>query len=147
MAHGEVYAEQFGWDTTFESLVAGITADFARTADDSGQAGWVAEARGERVGCILCVRGDQPGVAQLRLLLVTPDGRGLGVGTLLVGACVEFARTSGYEALTLWTNDVLVSARHLYERAGFVMVEEEKHHSFGHDLVAQTWRLDLGGPT
>jgi GNAT superfamily N-acetyltransferase len=117
MAHGEVYAEQFGWDTTFESLVAGITADFARTADDSGQAGWVAEARDERVG------------------------------TLLVGTCVEFARRSGYEALTLWTNDVLVSARRLYERAGFVKVDEEQHHSFGHDLVAQTWRLDLGGPT
>jgi GNAT superfamily N-acetyltransferase len=95
------------------------------------------------VGCVLCVPSEDSGIAMLRILLVTPDGRGLGAGTALVEACVDFARDVGYEAMTLWTNDVLVSARRIYEAVGFALVEEEAHHSFGHDLVGQRWRLDL----
>ncbi len=144
MAHGEVYAEQFGWDTDFETLVACIVADHARDHDPTREAAWVAEVDGRRVGCVFCVADpDDPAVARLRILLVTPAGRGSGIGSRLVKTCVAFASKAGYDRLTLWTNDVLTSARRIYLAAGFALVEEEPHHSFGHDLVGQYWSLDL----
>jgi GNAT superfamily N-acetyltransferase len=143
MAHGEVYGQQFGWDTEFEALVARIVADYATDHDSARQAAWIAEVDGMRAGCILCVRSDEPEVARLRLLLVTPASRGRGVGTRLVEACLAFARDAGYRQVTLWTNDVLESARKIYEAFGFALTEEAPHHSFGHDLVGQTWTLDL----
>ncbi|MGR6321297.1 GNAT family N-acetyltransferase [Micromonospora soli] len=147
MAHGEVYDQQFGWDTDFEALVARIVADYAVDHDPAREAAWIAEVEGERAGCVFCVAGDQPGVAKLRILLVTPAARGLGVGTLLVERCLTFAREAGYRRITLWTNDVLVSARRIYEAFGFTLTDEEPHRSFGHDLVGQNWTLDLGpGP-
>jgi GNAT superfamily N-acetyltransferase len=142
--HGEVYAATLGWDTTFEVLVARIVADFADAPPDPRRAGWIAELDGRRVGCVLCVPDpSDSSVAVLRILLVTPDGRGQGAGRALVDACLAHARGAGCAAVTLWTNDVLASARRIYEAAGFELVDEEPHHSFGHDLVGQHWRLDL----
>ena len=144
MAHGELYAREYDWDTDFEALVARIVAGFTEQRPDPRSAAWIAELDGERVGCIFCVATDRPHVAQLRLLLVDPKARGSGIGRSLVRACVDFARRSGYRTVTLWTNDVLAAARHLYQEAGFELVGSEPHHSFGHDLVSQTWRLHLG---
>jgi GNAT superfamily N-acetyltransferase len=143
MAHGEVYDQQFGWNTDFEALVAEIVADFATQHDPAREAAWVAEVDGERAGCVFLVAGDQPEVAKLRILLVTPTARGLGLGSRLVEVCLTFARDAGYSRVTLWTNDVLVSARRIYEAFGFTLTEEEPHRSFGHDLVGQIWTLDL----
>jgi GNAT superfamily N-acetyltransferase len=149
-AHGELYAEEFGWDTSFEALVARIVADFAAGHDPGREAAWIAEAgTGDdagtrRVGCVLCVAADAT-TAQLRILLVHPDGRGHGLGRRLVGTCVDFAREAGYERMRLWTNDVLVAARQVYLAAGFALVEEEPHRSFGHDLIGQVYELDLRG--
>lgn len=143
MAHGEVYEEQFGWDTEFEALVARVVADYATDHDPAREAAWIAEVDGERAGCIFLVAGDEPGVAKLRILLVTPTARGLGVGSRLVERCLAFARDAGYRQVTLWTNDVLVSARRIYESFGFALTEEQSHHSFGHDLIGQTWTLEL----
>ena len=145
MAHGEVYAQQFGWDTGFEALVAGIVADFAAAHDPAREAGWVAEVDGRRAGSVLCVAGPDERTARLRILLVTPEARGRGVGSRLVDECVRFAKDAGYTRLTLWTNDVLTSARRIYEAAGFTLDDEEAHHSFGRDLVGQHWSLDLTG--
>jgi GNAT superfamily N-acetyltransferase len=141
--HGEVYAGTLGWDASFEALVARIVADFAAAGPDPRRGGWVAELDGERVGCVLCVPGPEPHVAVLRILLVTPDARGHGAGRALVDACVAHAQHAGCTELTLWTNDVLVSARRIYEAAGFELVDSEAHHSFGKDLVGQHWRLAL----
>jgi GNAT superfamily N-acetyltransferase len=141
--HGEVYAEEFGWNTDFEALVARIVASYAAEHDPAREAAWIADLEGERVGCIFCVRGDEDGTAKLRILLVHPAARGRGVGRLLVATCVAFAREAGYRRIALWTNDVLVSARRIYQEAGFVLVEEKPHHSFGRDLVGQTWVLEL----
>lgn len=143
MAHGEVYDQQFGWNSEFEALVARIVADYANGHDPGREAAWIAEVDGQRAGCIFLVAGDNPDVAKLRILLVIASGRGLGVGTELVRTCLDFARAADYRQVTLWTNDVLVSARRIYESAGFVLVDEERHHSFGHDLVGQNWILDL----
>lgn len=143
MAHGEVYHQQFGWDTDFDALVARIVADYAADRDPAREAAWIAEVDGERAGCVFCVAADEPGVAKLRILLVTPTARGLGAGSRLVDTCLAFARDAGYRAVTLWTNDVLTSARRIYQAAGFTLVDEKPHHSFGHDLVGQTWTLDL----
>jgi GNAT superfamily N-acetyltransferase len=143
MTHGEVYAEQFGWSTDFEALVAQIVAEYAAGHDPAEEAAWIAEVDGERVGCIFLVAGDRPKVAKLRLLVVTPAGRGLGVGTMLVERCLDFARAAGYETVTLWTNDILDAARRIYQAHGFALVSEEAHHSFGHDLVGQDWALAL----
>jgi GNAT superfamily N-acetyltransferase len=142
MAHGEQYADEFGWDTTFEALVARIVADFAAAHDPAREAAWVAEIDGLRAGCVFCGAGDET-TATLRILLVTPAARGRGVGAALVRTCVDFARDAGYAGLTLWTNDVLASARRIYEAAGFELVDAERHHSFGHDLVGQHWSLRL----
>jgi GNAT superfamily N-acetyltransferase len=141
--HGEVYAEQFGWDTTFEAMVAGVVGDYARTPDDRAR-GWIAEVDGRRVGCIMCVPlPEDPEIAQLRILLVTPDGRGLGAGTALVEECVTFARTAGYRAMTLFTTANLASARRIYQAVGFELADEAAQHRFGTDVVGQNWRLAL----
>ena len=142
MAHGEVYADEFGWDGSFEALVAQIVADFAADHDPAREAGWIAELDGERVGCVFCVAKDDT-TAQLRILLVHADGRGLGLGARLVDECIGFARDVGYERMVLWTNDPLLAARHVYLAAGFTLTDESPHHSFGHDLVGQTYELEL----
>jgi DNA-binding MarR family transcriptional regulator/N-acetylglutamate synthase-like GNAT family acetyltransferase len=137
-----VYAAEYGWDQSYEVLVARIVADFGQHRDPARERAWIAELDGEPVGCVLCVRRDDE-TAQLRILLVDPAVRGLGIGARLVEECIRFARAAGYRSMVLWTNDVLVSARRIYEAAGFELTDEEPHHSFGHDLVGQTWRLDL----
>jgi GNAT superfamily N-acetyltransferase len=142
MAHGELYAREYGWDTTFEELVLEIVATFVAKRDRPGVAAWIAEVDGERAGTIFCMPGDDD-EAKLRILLVDPRFRGVGVGRLLVECCLGFARSAGYRRVVLWTNSVLVSARRIYEAAGFELVEEDRHHSFGHDLVGQTWASDL----
>jgi N-acetylglutamate synthase-like GNAT family acetyltransferase len=138
MAHGEVYAAQFGWDTSFEALVARIVADYANGADPDREAAWIAESNGERAGCVFLVAGEG-NMAKLRILLVHPDARGHGLGTRLVDECLAFARAAGYRGVTLWTNDVLASARRIYQAAGFALVDKKPHHSFGKDLVGETW--------
>jgi GNAT superfamily N-acetyltransferase len=143
MAHGEVYDQQFGWNTDFEALVAKIVADYALGHDGSREAAWIAEAEGERAGCVFLVADDEPDTAKLRILLVAPAARGLGIGARLVEECLSFARQAGYRQVVLWTNDVLVSARRIYQAAGFTLTGEEPHHSFGNDLVGQTWTLKL----
>jgi GNAT superfamily N-acetyltransferase len=144
-SHARIYAQEYGWDETFEALVAGIVAEYARRADPRRESAWIAEADGERAGSILCMRKDDE-TAQLRLLLVEPWARGRGLGSLLVEECVRFARAARYARIELWTNDVLVDARRLYERAGFALVSQERHRSFGHDLTGQVWELDLRPP-
>ena len=142
MAHGELYADEFGWDGSFEALVARIVADYAADHDPAREAAWIAEVDGRRVGCVFCVAADER-AARLRVLLVDPSARGQGLGRRLVDACLEFARTAGYRRITLWTNDVLTAARRIYEAAGFALVDQDRHHSFGHDLVGQNWARDL----
>jgi DNA-binding MarR family transcriptional regulator/GNAT superfamily N-acetyltransferase len=140
--HGALYAEEYGWDQSFEALVARVVADYAERHDPGRESAWIAEVSGRPVGCVFCVRRDER-TAQLRLLLVEPDARGMGVGGRLVAECVGFARRAGYAEIVLWTNDVLVQARRLYQRAGFGLVAADPHHSFGHDLVGQAWSLPL----
>ena len=139
--NGALYAQEYGWDASYETLVARIVADFA-ARDDPGEAAWIAELDGAPAGCVFCMR-ESGSVARLRLLLVEPQARGLGLGERLVAECLAFARRAGYAEIVLWTNDVLAAARRIYQRAGFELVEEDRHHSFGHDLVGQTWRLAL----
>ncbi|GAC1514286.1 MAG: helix-turn-helix domain-containing GNAT family N-acetyltransferase [Gemmatimonadaceae bacterium] len=142
--HGVLYAKEFGWDESFEALVAQVVADFVRLRDRARDRCWIVEKDGGPVGCVFVVKHpEREGVAQLRLLLVDPAVRGLGIGRRLVDECIRFARHAGYRTLTLWTNNVLVAARTLYEDAGLRMVAEERHHSFGHDLVGQTWEMTL----
>lgn len=142
MAHGEVYATEFGWDTTFEALVARIVADFGERADDGREAAWIAELDGRRLGCVFVVAED--GVtARLRILLVHPDGRGRALGGRLVDTAIHWARSAGYENMVLWTNHPLTAARAIYLARGFTLVREEPHHSFGVDLVGQTYELVL----
>jgi GNAT superfamily N-acetyltransferase len=143
MAHGELYAAEFGWDTSFEALVARIVADYANTDDAERQAAWIAEVDGRRVGCVFCVAADAT-TAQLRLLLVDPSIRGAGLGGRLVDECIAFARSDGYSTMKLWTNHPLVAAAKVYRARDFRLVEEETHHSFGVDLVGQVYQLDLG---
>jgi GNAT superfamily N-acetyltransferase len=140
--HGEVYAKEFGWNADFDVLVARIVADFAADHDPAREAAWIAEADGTRLGCVFCVRADET-TAKLRILLVDPPGRGQGLGAALVDTCLAFAREAGYQRITLWTNDVLAAARRIYQAAGFTLDGQEPHHSFGHDLIGQTWSRSL----
>jgi GNAT superfamily N-acetyltransferase len=142
MAHGELYDIEFGWDIRFETLVARIVADYAADHDPAREAAWIAEVDGRRVGCVFCVAENET-TAKLRILLVDPRGRGHGLGRRLVDTCLDFARAAGYRRITLWTNDVLASARRIYQATGFELVEQEPHHSFGHNLVGQNWARDL----
>jgi DNA-binding MarR family transcriptional regulator/GNAT superfamily N-acetyltransferase len=140
--HGALYAEEYGWDARFEALVAGIVARFVETYDRARERCFVAERDGAVVGAVFCVAQSRT-VAKLRLLYVEPSARGLGIGARLVDECIRFARAAGYRRIELWTNSVLADARRIYERAGFVRVRQERHHSFGKSLVSQTFRLAL----
>ena len=139
-----LYHQEYGWDWTYEGLIAEILGKFVAGRDPERDAGWIAEFRGAAIGSVFLVHGDDPAVGKLRLLYVEPAARGRGVGRRLVDACIARAREVGYRQLTLWTNDVLVAARKIYQAAGFRLVSEAPHHSFGRDLVGQIWTLDLG---
>ncbi|MEU0371524.1 helix-turn-helix domain-containing GNAT family N-acetyltransferase [Streptomyces sp. NPDC006283] len=141
--HGALYAAEYGWNADFEGLVARIVADFAQGHDPRLERVWIAELDGRPVGSVMCVRDDAPATARLRLLLVEPDARGHGLGDMLVRTAVDFAREAGYRDMVLWTNDVLAGARRIYQRAGFTLVAEKPHRSYGADLVGQDWRLSL----
>jgi GNAT superfamily N-acetyltransferase len=142
LAHGELYAREFGWDDEFEALVARIVAEYASDHDPSREAAWVAEQDGRRIGCVFLVAEDRD-TAKLRLLLVDPSVRGAGLGSHLVDTCIAFARGAGYGRVRLWTNHPLVAARRIYLSRGFEITNEEPHHSFGVDLIGQTYELDL----
>jgi DNA-binding MarR family transcriptional regulator/GNAT superfamily N-acetyltransferase len=141
--NGALYAQEYGWDSSYEALVARIVADYAGRADPVREAAWIAELDGSPTGCVFCMRKTDT-TAQLRLLLVEPRARGMGLGGRLVAECIAFARRAGYAEIVLWTNDVLDAARRIYQRAGFELTGSEEHGSFGHDLVGQDWRLPLG---
>jgi DNA-binding MarR family transcriptional regulator/GNAT superfamily N-acetyltransferase len=137
-----VYAEEFGWDSSYEALVARIVADYVDHRDPDAEAAWIAEVDSTPAGCVFCVR-ENATTARLRLLLVEPWARGLGIGSRLVTEVLRFARQTGYSQLTLWTNDVLADARRIYQRAGFTLDDENHHHSFGKDLTGQNWSRAL----
>jgi GNAT superfamily N-acetyltransferase len=148
--HGRVYADEYGWDLRFESLVARIAADFVDRFDAAREACWIAERDGSPVGCVFLVQARDDasgapveGTAQLRLLLVEPAARGLGIGARLVDECTRFARRSGYRRIVLWTNSVLLAARAIYAKAGYRLIASEPHESFGQQLVGETWELAL----
>lgn len=141
-AHGSLYAREYGFDATFEALVAEIVADFARTHDPATERCWIAERHGDNVGCVLAVRRDDV-TAQLRCLIVDPSARGLGIGRRLVSTCIDFARLAGYRRMMLWTVDGLHAARHLYEEAGFALVESKPENLWGAERTSQRWDRDL----
>ena len=142
MAHGETYAAEFGWDTSFEALVARIVADYAHKHDSAREGAWIAELDNQRAGCVFCVAADET-TAQLRILLVDPSARGHNLGGRLVDTCIAFARAAGYQRMKLWTNHPLTAARHIYLARGFELVSEETHRSFGADLTGQVYELAL----
>jgi DNA-binding MarR family transcriptional regulator/N-acetylglutamate synthase-like GNAT family acetyltransferase len=139
-----LYHQEYGWDWTYEGLASRILGAFVDEFDPAREDSWVAERWGVIVGSIFLIKSDEPKIAKLRLLYVEPSARGTGLGRRLVATCIERARELGYRELTLWTDDVLVAARRIYQAAGFRLISEAPHHSFGHDLVGQTWTLDLG---
>ena len=139
---GILYAQEYGWDGTFEALVAEIAAQFVKNFDAEWENAWIAEREGQVVGSVFLVKVSEQ-EAKLRLLYVEPDARGAGLGRRLTQECIAFAKAKAYAKLTLWTNDILHAARRIYQEAGFVLVSEEQHHSFGADLVGQYWSLDL----
>ncbi len=141
---GILYAQEYGWDGTFEALVAEIAAQFVKNFDPVWESAWIAERDSQVLGSVFLVKVSEQ-EAKLRLLYVEPDARGEGLGRRLTQECIAFAKARGYDKLTLWTNDILHAARRIYQEAGFVLVSEEQHHSFGHDLVGQYWALDLQG--
>jgi DNA-binding MarR family transcriptional regulator/GNAT superfamily N-acetyltransferase len=140
--HAELYAQEYGWSEPFEGLCAQIVADFVNKFDAKRERCWIAELNGENVGTVMLVK-DKPGVARLRLLLVDPKARGLGLGQRLVNECVVFARKAGYKKITLWTHSILTAARHCYEKAGFTLTSSEKRHTWGQDVVAEFWDLEI----
>ena len=140
--HGVLYAEEYGFDETFEALTAEILARFIQSHDPKRERIWIAESHGEQIGSVMIVDGGK-GVAKLRLLLVEPKARGKGIGKQLVNECIDFSKRNSYRKITLWTQSILKEARHLYSNAGFQIIEEKRHTSFGHDLIAETWELEL----
>jgi len=141
--HAELYLQEHGWAEPFEGLCAQIVADFVNNFDPKLERCWIAELNGENVGCVMLVKDDEPGVARLRLLLVDQKTRGLGLGARLVDECVRFARNAGYKKITLWTHSVLSAARYVYEKAGFTLTSSEPRRTWGKDVVAEFWDLDL----
>lgn len=137
-----LYTQEYGWNGEFEALAADIASRFIREFDPARERGWIAEMDGQIVGSVFLVKTDTPGTAKLRMLYVESAARGHGIGSRLVDECLAFARQAGYQRITLWTNSVLADASRLYERAGFQLIEEEPHHSFGHDLIGQVWARD-----
>jgi GNAT superfamily N-acetyltransferase len=140
--HGEIYAREYGWNSEFEALVADIVAGYLRKYQPGSDRCWIAELNGERVGSIFVVRKSAT-VAQLRMLILTPQARGLGLGARLTDECITFARSQGYKKMVLWTNSCLDSARALYAKRGFQLVKSEPYTGFGQDLVGETWALKL----
>jgi GNAT superfamily N-acetyltransferase len=142
-SHAEIYAAEYGWGPSYEVLIAQIVSAYASEHDDEREAAWIAEVDGERAGSIFCVQGPDEATAQLRLLLVTPAARGLGLGAELVDTCLDFARAAGYKRTVLWTNDPLVAARHIYLSRGFRLTGSEPHELWGQSLLGQTYETDL----
>ncbi len=143
-AHGEMYSREYGWSTAFEEMVAGIVGEYATDRDPERERAWIADVDRRRAGCVACMRGDEPTTAKLRVLLVDPECRGLGLGATLVRTCLEFARRAGYTRMLLWTTDNLHSARKIYQAAGFRLVAEAPHKGFGREVIGQDWEVELG---
>lgn len=141
--HAKTYAREYGWDHSFEGLVAQIVADYVKSNDPSCERCWIAELNGENVGSAFLVKDEQPGTARIRLLIVDEKARGLGLGARLTDECISFARQTGYTKITLWTHSILTAARHIYQKAGFTLTSSEKRHSWGKDVVAEFWDMEL----